>query len=215
MRRYFINILIFASILLISVPVSADNHYVYGDLGDLQDMDGRLGIPTFRVGDDLFFSGSASNDELSLNFPIITDNGGGNSGNNVNMLKVTISTTGVDGIVTSSTDERLFISLMGLDTPGSESISGTLIEANEDTEHLGIYTLNTDLQKKANGQLLILPLINYPEGTQGYVMPVLYTEVGYIVPLIQMPKGHLNNWHGLENEWDLEYDRGIAINYFT
>ena len=213
MRRYLAVALLFVAILVLGAPASAFNYYGYTELDELQDLGENLGIPTFRIDNNLYFSGSISNDELSLSFPIVMGGGGGGSWHDINMIAEVTTDTTIDGVLTTGVSEKLFIRLVVTGTSVSETDRGTLIETTRDTEHSGIFTMNMDLQKKAKGQLLILPLINYPEGTHGYVMPLIHTDDGYIVPLIQMPKGHLNNWHGLENEWGLEYDDGVAINY--
>lgn len=212
-RRLIIPCVFGILAILLSSPVSGMNTYEYDELPELQDTNLGLGIPILKHGDELFISGHFYNSEISLELPITNSDTNNGNQNNLNNLVIR-SFTNSDVLGVSGDEETHFIDL--LDSADATPVGGDKIslEITTDTDHEGIYILNPVPEKRAKGHLLILPAINHPEGTDGYAVPLILTEeYGYVIPLISMPKGHLTNHHGLENEWGLEYDIGVTLNY--
>lgn len=98
--------------------------------------------------------------------------------------------------------------------PFGESDGEGLMVPASPTEYDGVVELDIELSGKSKGQLLIVPLINFPEGTEGYVVPLMVHDGDYVVPLIYTPRGHYQsqNKHSV-NPWGFEYDLGMALDY--
>jgi len=84
-----------------------------------------------------------------------------------------------------------------------------------------IRVLDNTPEGRANGRLVCIPLINYPVNTNGYVMVLLPNPdgPGRIIPLIEMPRGHLtaqqhtDNPNVNDNLWGIDFDMLMPVDY--
>jgi len=131
----------------------------------------------------------------------------------------------VDGekifVLTENQEGRLYIQLLGSEETYSSPTSTVLGIKTTISDYSGIRTIDNTPEKQANGRMVFIPLINYPEGTNGYVMILLPNPdgPGLIIPLLEMPRGHLmaqqhtDNPHVDNNPWEIEYDLLMAVDY--
>ena len=179
--------------------VSGHDHYLPEEMDDIQYLDGKPFFPVWAFDTGLYFSQDLYGADLNLHFSISEHIPGDISG----ATGMEIST-----VMDISGDRELaYISFSSSSEPSPRVLYP------EETDYFNIFKLSTEPSKQAQGQLLMVPLVNYPAGTTGQVAPILELDGEYIVPLIQMPRGHLNNHHSETNEWGITYDSLVQLDY--
>ena len=192
-----VPVLSVAGLIIVSLPVSGLNFIGPDQLPYLYNVKGELLLPVLSHGEG----------ELLIAVEFYDTQSGIH-------LKMPLVNLGKECFVITSKDGRLYIDLLS-DGERMSTDSKVLLETSESEEYPGVYLLDTDPDHIANGLLIILPLENYPKGTGGYVIHLLKNpdDGGYLIPLIEMPRGHLHNHHSETNEWGIQYDLGIPLDY--
>jgi len=118
-------------------------------------------------------------------------------------------------VLTENDDGLLYIQLLK-DGDEYETPTGRVVGIEtEATDYPGVRVMDDTPEGIARGRQVLIPLINRPVGTDGYVMQIVRDGDSYILPLLQAPKGHTNprNPHDPYNPWGIEYDATMAVDY--